>query len=183
MQAIVLATDWMNLAVEVRSRVKEASVHALGSQHNQVRLAAAQVIAKIATIELPKPGQWDGLMQALLDYVVKPEASPTGVAKKEAALNTIGYICEEIAQLETNCLEAKSNEILTAVVAGMRADEAEVKIKVAATKALSNALEFAKRNFDVSGEPRKAVCSVVRLYPSPFDGISNLTRWTTSATT
>ena len=89
-------------------------------------------------------------MQALLDYVVKPEASPAGMAKKEAALNTIGYICEEIAQLETNCLEAKSNEILTAVVAGMRAEESDVKIKVAATKALSNALEFAKRNFDVS---------------------------------
>ena len=70
--------------------------------------------------------------------------------KKEAALNTIGYICEEIAQLETTCLEARSNEILTAVVAGMRADEPEPKIKVAATKALSNALEFAKRNFDVS---------------------------------
>jgi hypothetical protein len=73
-----------------------------------------------------------------------------GVHKKEAALNTIGYICEEIAQLETTCLEARSNEILTAVVAGMRADEPEPKIKVAATKALSNALEFAKRNFDVS---------------------------------
>lgn len=73
-----------------------------------------------------------------------------GMAKKEAALNTIGYICEEIAQLETDCLEAKSNEILTAVVAGMRADEQDPKIKVAATKALSNALEFARRNFEVS---------------------------------
>ena len=65
------------------------------------------------------------------------------MAKKEAALNTIGYICEEIADLETDCLQAcmmlafaikatfnlcfncqaKSNEILTAVVAGMRAEE------------------------------------------------------------
>jgi hypothetical protein len=52
---------------------------ALGSQHNGVRLAAAQVIAKIATIELPKPGQWEDLMQQLLDFVVKPEASPVGI--------------------------------------------------------------------------------------------------------
>ena len=72
------------------------------------------------------------------------------MVRKEAALNTIGYICEEIAQLETTCLEARSNEILTAVVAGMRADEPEPKIKVAATKALINALEFAKRNFEVT---------------------------------
>jgi hypothetical protein len=27
------------------------------------------------------------------------------MAKKEAALNTIGYICEEIADLETDCLQ------------------------------------------------------------------------------
>lgn len=151
-QAEKLANDWMALNAEVRQRVKESSITALGSQHNPVRLASAQVIAKIATIELPKPGQWEDLMQRLLDYVVKPEASTAGVHKKEAALNTIGYICEEIAQLETTCLEARSNEILTAVVAGMRADEPEPKIKVAATKALSNALEFAKRNFDVDNE-------------------------------
>ena len=147
LQDLVLANDWMALNPEVRGRVKAGSVGALGSQHNAVRLAAAQVIAKIATIELPKPGQWDDLMQTLLDYVVKPEASPAGMARREAALNTIGYICEEIAQLETTCLEARSNEILTAVVAGMRADEP--RIKVAATKALTNALEFAAGNFDV----------------------------------
>ena len=47
-------------------------------------------------------------------------------------------------------MESRSNEILTAVVAGMRADEPDPKIKVAATKALCNALEFAKSNFDVS---------------------------------
>jgi len=75
---VVLANDWMALNPEVRGRVKTGSVTSLGSQHNQVRLAAAQVISKIATIELPKPGQWDDLMQALLDYVVRPESSVTG---------------------------------------------------------------------------------------------------------
>ena len=68
----------MTLNAEVRQRVKQSSITALGSQHNPVRLASAQVIAKIATIELPKPGQWEDLMQRLLDYVVKPEASTAG---------------------------------------------------------------------------------------------------------
>lgn len=68
----------MTLNAEVRLRVKQCSITALGSQHTPVRLAAAQVIAKVATIELPKPGQWDDLMQTLLDYVVKPEASQSG---------------------------------------------------------------------------------------------------------
>ena len=68
----------MTLNAEVRQRVKHCSVAALGSQHNLVRNAASQVISKVATIELPKPGQWDDLMQTLLDYVVKPEASQSG---------------------------------------------------------------------------------------------------------
>jgi hypothetical protein len=35
-----------------------------------------------------------------------------GMAKKEAALNTIGYICEEIADLETDCLQVVFHIIL-----------------------------------------------------------------------
>jgi len=88
----------------------------------------------------------------LLQWVVQPEASQAGMAKKEAALNTIGYICEEIADLETDCLQAKSNEILTAVVAGMRTEETDQNVKLAAVKALNNALEFASRNFEVDTE-------------------------------
>jgi hypothetical protein len=82
---VILANDWMQLNPEVRGRVKVGSITALGSQHNPVRLAAAQVIAKIATIELPKPGQWEDLMPALLDYVVKPEASPIGISTYTSA--------------------------------------------------------------------------------------------------
>ena len=52
-----------------------------------------------------------------------PTTMMTGLAKKQSSLHTIGYICEEIAALETDCLATKSNEILTAVVAGMRTDE------------------------------------------------------------
>lgn len=73
-----------------------------------------------------------------------------------------------------NRLQAKSNEILTAVVAGMRAEETvpesiscavsiavtltrdfclqDQNVKLAAVKALNNALEFASRNFDVDTE-------------------------------
>jgi hypothetical protein len=79
------------------------SVQALGSSHKDVRLASAQVISKIATIELPKVvanflfvienlvvnfsfiqrdasgrSQWEDLMPTLLQWVVQPEASPAG---------------------------------------------------------------------------------------------------------
>mmetsp|Transcript_2838 Transcript_2838/g.6384 ORF Transcript_2838/g.6384 Transcript_2838/m.6384 type:complete len:900 (+) Transcript_2838:48-2747(+) len=156
-QAVKLANDWMALNPEVRGKIKVNSCQALGSLQRDVQLAAAQVISKIATIELPKKGpdgrsQWEELMPLLLQSVMQPEASPQGVAKKLAALHTIGYICEEIASLETDCLASKSNEILTAVVAGMRNEEQDLAVKLAATKALSNALEFANKNFDVEAE-------------------------------
>uniref|UniRef100_A0A7S0QT70 Importin N-terminal domain-containing protein n=1 Tax=Cryptomonas curvata TaxID=233186 RepID=A0A7S0QT70_9CRYP len=156
-QAVKLANDWMGLDPQARTQIKSCSVQSLGSSHKDVRLASAQVISKIATIELPKRdatgcSQWEDLMPALLQWVVQPEASQAGMAKKEAALNTIGYICEEIADLETDCLQAKSNEILTAVVAGMRTEETDQNVKLAAVKALNNALEFASKNFDVDTE-------------------------------
>jgi len=156
-QAVKLANDWMALNPEVRGKIKANSCQALSSLQRDVQLAAAQVISKIATIELPKTGpdgrsQWEELMPLLLQCVVHPEPSAQGLAKKQASLHTIGYICEEIATLETDCLASKSNEILTAVVAGMRNEEQDLAVKLAATKALSNALEFASKNFEVEQE-------------------------------
>eukprot|EP00960_Hanusia_phi_P018336 540786-Hanusia_phi.AAC.1 len=75
-QAVKLANDWMSLNPEIRNKVKANSVNALGSSQKDVRLASAQVISKIATIELPKQ-QWEDLVQALLSFVVKPEANPS----------------------------------------------------------------------------------------------------------
>lgn len=53
---------------------------------------AAQIVAKIALIELPQ-GQWLDLINALLGNMQNPQASPS---LKKATLDTLGYICEEI---------------------------------------------------------------------------------------
>eukprot|EP00286_Rhodomonas_abbreviata_P024991 CAMPEP_0181308270 /NCGR_PEP_ID=MMETSP1101-20121128/11366_1 /TAXON_ID=46948 /ORGANISM="Rhodomonas abbreviata, Strain Caron Lab Isolate" /LENGTH=898 /DNA_ID=CAMNT_0023414627 /DNA_START=90 /DNA_END=2786 /DNA_ORIENTATION=- len=164
-QAVKLANDWMNLNPDVRTAIKNNSITSLRSTQRNVRLAAAQVISKIATIELPKLDNqgrcpWEELMPLLLQLVVQPEPGPAGMERKEAALHTLGYVCEEIAVLQTDCLQSKSDEILTAVVAGMRVDESELSVKLAATKALSNALEFANKNFQVDAE-RDYVMTVI----------------------
>jgi hypothetical protein len=44
------------------------------------------------------------------------------------------------------------NMILTAVVQGMRKEEASPDVRLAATRALSNAVEFAAHNFDNESE-------------------------------
>lgn len=46
-------------------------------------------------------------------------------------------------------LETQSNDILTAIVHGMKKDESSDYVRLAATNALLNSLEFTKANFDV----------------------------------
>ena len=68
---------------------------------------------------------------------------------KEATLETIDYICQEI---EFGILADQCNQILTAIVHGMRKDEPSNRVKLAATNALHNSLEFTKANFDKDSE-------------------------------
>ena len=51
-------------------------------------------------------------------------------------------------------LASRSNEILTAIIHGMKRDEPSTHVRLAATNALLNSLEFTKSNFekDVCGE-------------------------------
>jgi importin subunit beta-1 len=68
---------------------------------------------------------------------------------KQATLEALGYICEEMAMIKEDVFSPPEvNMILTAVVAGMRPDEANQEIRLAATTALCNAIEFAEHNFD-----------------------------------
>lgn len=50
---------------------------------------------------------------------------------------------------ESDVLAKQSNEILTAIVHGMRKDEPSDYVRLAATNALLNSLEFTKANFEV----------------------------------
>jgi importin subunit beta-1 len=59
-------------------------------------------------------------------------------AMREASLEALGYICTE----------RLTNQILTAILYGMRDEEKSVHVRLAATNALLNSLEFARSNFE-----------------------------------
>lgn len=65
-------------------------------------------------------------------------------ALKESSLEALGYICQD---MPSNIMEDKTNAILTAIVHGMRENEASRNVRLAATKALFNSLEFTRNNF------------------------------------
>ena len=85
---------------------------------------------------------------------------------KESSLEAIGYICQDIVSVCIYCfdfvsiwycewyylknpeiLESQSNQILTAIVNGMRKEEPSDHVRLAACNALLNSLEFTRNNF------------------------------------
>jgi importin subunit beta-1 len=103
--------------------------------------SAAQCVACVACAELPH-GLWPELIQCLLRNVTNPSSTEM---MKESTLEAIGYICQDI---EPEILQPQSNEILTAIVHGMKKEEPSNHVRLAATNALLNSLEFTKANFD-----------------------------------
>jgi importin subunit beta-1 len=131
---------------ETKKGVKDLALRALGSSNTQAGQAAAQVIASIAAIELPRE-QWPGLMPVLVRNVGEGADH-----LKQASLTTIGFICESEDLDLRESLVQHSNAILTAVVQGARKEETNVEVRLAAISALGDSLEFVRENFKNEGE-------------------------------
>ncbi|OIV93622.1 hypothetical protein TanjilG_04854 [Lupinus angustifolius] len=129
---------WMSLDPTVRSQIKAFLLRTLSTPSLDARSTASQVIAKVAGIELPHQ-QWPELIGSLLSNLPQLPAHA-----KQATLETLGYICEEVSPDVVD--QDHVNKILTAVVQGMNSTE-ENDVRLAAIQALYNALGFAQANF------------------------------------
>lgn len=139
---------------EVKNNVKENALKAIKSNDTRSGTQAAQFVASIAAIELPR-GLWPELMPTLVTNVGEGQDS-----QKQASLSTIGYICEkQDADLQVS-LSQYSNSILTAVVQGARKEEPNNDTRSAAITALGDSLEFVRNNFENEGE-RNYIMQVV----------------------
>ena len=141
---------WLTLAPEAKSQVKNGLVQTFAAGDRNARRTAAMVTAKVAAIDVPQ-GQWDDLIGGLVNTVTAGDSQ----AAKEASLECLGYICED---MDAGVLTTKSNDILTAVVAGMR--DPTVEIKLSATKAMENSIEFTTENFQ-NEEERNVIMAAI----------------------
>lgn len=143
---------WLEFPDVIRTYIKKNIVAALGTESSRPS-SAAQCVAYVAVTELPQ-GQWDDLIQTLVNNVIQTDSTEM---QKEATLEAIGYICQEI---DSEVLAAQSNAILTAIIHGMRSLEPSHHVRLAATQALLNSLEFTRTNFDRESE-RNFIMEVV----------------------
>lgn len=137
----------------IKKQVKESALQTFNASTLAAN-SAAQLVATIAAIELPR-NEWPELMPTLVNNV------GTGTEKnKMASLTALGFICEsEDADLR-EALVMHSNAILTAVVQGARKEESNPDVRHAALQALSDATEFIRSNFENEGE-RNYIMQVV----------------------
>jgi len=136
---------WLKIQEDMRNYIKNNILNAIGSEGYRPS-AAAQCVQCVGVVELPR-NMWPNLMSVLVNNVTNTSSTET---LKEATLEAIGYICQDIQ--DHLCLEAKSNEILTAIVHGMKRDEPSSHVRLAATNALFNSLEFTRANFEKETE-------------------------------
>ncbi|KAB2596833.1 importin subunit beta-1-like [Pyrus ussuriensis x Pyrus communis] len=134
-----LVQRWLALETSVKAQIKMFLLQTLASSVADARSTTSQVIAKVAGIELPMK-QWPELIGSLLSNIHQLPAHA-----KQATLETLGYLCEEISSDVVD--QDQVNKILTAVVQGMNASEGSNDVRLAATRALYNALGFAQANF------------------------------------
>lgn len=136
----LLRQRWINLDPAAKQQIKPVLVTSLSAVSQDARRSAAQVIAKIAAIELPL-GQWPELIPGLLNMASTAPAPHV----KQSTLETVGYTCEEIAG-ESVLEQGQINNLLTAIAQGMKDEDSAVHL--AATQAMTNALHFAETNFE-----------------------------------
>lgn len=137
-----LVQKWMAIDISFKSQIKSSLLNTLGSSVREASHTAAQVVAKIASTEIPRK-EWPELVQLLLANMTQLD-KPASL--KQATLEALGYVCEEIS--DEDLVQDEVNAILTAVIQGMNASEQNSEVRLAATRALYNALDFARTNFD-----------------------------------
>ncbi|EGG14643.1 karyopherin beta 1 isoform 4 [Cavenderia fasciculata] len=139
----VCQKQWIAVPENTKNEVRVLLTNTLHSQTYESRHTAAQVIAKLALIDLPT-GSWQNLVPSLIENLTNQTSSEF---TKQSSLQTIGYICEEI---NPDIMQGFSDQILTVIIHGMR--DASNLVKHSATDALYNALEFVRHNFEKKEE-------------------------------
>ncbi|KAL8703306.1 MAG: hypothetical protein Q9201_003497 [Fulgogasparrea decipioides] len=134
------------VATDIKTSVKGLALGTLASKDSRAGQSAAQFVASIAAIEIPR-NEWPELMPTLVANVGEGDD-----CLKQASLVTIGYICESEDSELRDSLVQHSNAILTAVVQGARKEETNLDVRYAAIVALSDSLEFVRTNFENEGE-------------------------------
>ncbi|KAL3617232.1 hypothetical protein CASFOL_038979 [Castilleja foliolosa] len=148
---------WMAIDNSLKSQIKTSLLNTLGSSVREASHTAAQVVSKIASIEVPED-EWPELFELLLANMTKPDSS---AFLKQATLETLGYVCEEISR--EDLLDGEVEDILAAVTRGMDVSKQNTEVCVAATRALYYFLGTDHSKLSMSSYIEKVIYYAVKI--------------------
>eukprot|EP00002_Diphylleia_rotans_P030110 TRINITY_DN6171_c0_g1_i6.p1 TRINITY_DN6171_c0_g1~~TRINITY_DN6171_c0_g1_i6.p1 ORF type:complete len:674 (+),score=162.57 TRINITY_DN6171_c0_g1_i6:111-2132(+) len=138
---------WGNVDNAVRNQIKQYILSSFASPVRDIWNAGSMLVAKIASIEIPR-NSWPDIIPNLLSGISNQSASSDF---KQACLQTMGYICEEMEYNPEALTADHANQILTGIAQGMNGGN-DVAVRIVATKALLNALPYIEANFSREAE-------------------------------
>jgi importin subunit beta-1 len=137
------AARWKGIDPQARDPIKHLLLQTLStSLDGTARHTSAQACAEIAAVELPV-GDWPQFLPTLV-HSVNSNTSPESLVN---ALECLGYTCDALQAHDATIDQNSTNQMLTAIVNGIRADRPDA-VRLAAAIALRNSLMFASGNFD-----------------------------------
>ena len=128
-----------------KAHVRACLTKALVSPVEDARKSAAQAVAALGTIDL-EARAWPELVPGLLASATTGQLSDD---VKVHTLEAMGYLCETLRPEDVP--EESVNYLLTGIVENMKEGKSDA-LRLAATRALYNALEFAIRNMERKAE-------------------------------
>ncbi len=135
-----LQNKWKNeLTGEDKNKIKLLILSSLASKYKEIRSSASNVIASICKIDQPIMTYWPDLIDSLTKNCFNED-----INLKLAAIETLGYICEEISikGIDTSTVDNILNSLIQNLI---NCNDVNVCIQV--LKSLFNTVKFAEKNF------------------------------------
>ena len=119
---------WKGFDKEFKDNIKQMILATLGSETAEIRKGGASIIATIIKAELPLSEKWPTLLSILCQSKFEQKVFNL------AAIETLGYICEELTKKEVTSNEV--DQILSAIVLCMKNNISDYDLSLVSIKSL-----------------------------------------------
>ena len=161
-----LQEEWRSkLKAEEKNQIKLLVLSSLASGVKEIRSAASSVIASICKTDQPIMTHWPDLIPSLTQ-----NAFNTNLNLKLAAIETLGFVCEELTLKGIDSSNVDS--ILSALIQNLSNKENDVVVLTQCLKALFHTIKLAEKNFSTESEMKiimEAIFAIVLQYHNNDD--------------
>lgn len=165
------AEQWRTkIPSQEKEQIKILVLSSLASQFQQIRSGASTVIASICKIEQPIMSYWPALIPSLTK-----NAFHENVNMRLAAIETLGYVCEELTLKGIDT--ASVDSILDALIRNMTDKNIQLNVLIQCLKSMFYIVKLAEKNFATENEMKiimNAIFEVIAAHENDKDVLDKI---------